>query len=345
MAKGGAPGGGVSIKGTRGNDTFTVAIDSLARTTIDGSDGTDTLVLTGSTAVRIMLSDSRNASLLWVNPQAIEYHPYYMRFIGAGGTEVRGSLNGIENLVGGSGGDWLQGSVATKNTIDGGAGNDHLYGSGLGDVLFGGLGDDYLESTDDTVMTGGAGADTFLITWSDRATITDFDPGVDQLGFAWTNGTVNAMTAPRSVESAGGTTVYFDGQDSSVFLQGVSKADFDANTIVTFSIGTIQSTAPEVFRGGAGNDFFLAGSGGPADYFVIAGHDTIELFDVASDRLVLTEGTTIDWQAKDFGDRIGLVGYLDTDGDQIFDDGSVSFILNTLSQAGQIQIVYDAPIV
>ncbi|WP_309643925.1 calcium-binding protein, partial [Phenylobacterium sp.] len=84
---------------------------------------------------------------------------------GAGGDTLQGGDGGDE-IFGEGGNDSLDGGAGT-DTLHGGDGNDTLSGGGadLGqfDLLSGGAGDDRIFLAFDAVATGGAGADTFVI--------------------------------------------------------------------------------------------------------------------------------------------------------------------------------------
>ena len=97
----------------------------------------------------------------------------------------------IENLRGSDFGDTLAGNSGA-NTLWGGHGNDQLIGRGGDDWLDGGTGNDTIfgGTGNDTIIggrgsdrvTGDAGADVFaFVIGDDTMTITDFEPGVDDL--------------------------------------------------------------------------------------------------------------------------------------------------------------------
>ncbi|WP_421701795.1 hypothetical protein [Aliiroseovarius sp.] len=93
------------------------------------------------------------------------------------------TIDGNGHLIGGEGNDIIEGT----GRLDGGAGNDTIelgWRSGSDDIALGGDGDDTLSAYAGT-LTGGAGADTYSLTASssypDPVTITDFNPGEDQL--------------------------------------------------------------------------------------------------------------------------------------------------------------------
>lgn len=100
----------------------------------------------------------------------------------------------IENLRGSNSGDVLAGN-GSANSLWGGNGNDRLLGRGGNDRLDGGTGNDTISggTGNDTIIggkgadivTGDAGADVFRFALGDDTmTITDFEPGVDDLALA-----------------------------------------------------------------------------------------------------------------------------------------------------------------
>ncbi len=91
---------------------------------------------------------------------------------------------GTDFLDGGDGDDVLTGMLGADDLF-GGDGNDSLAGNNGNDELFGGSGDDVLEGgrMKDT-LTGGEGADRFVFgNGAGRDVITDFEDGVDAIGF------------------------------------------------------------------------------------------------------------------------------------------------------------------
>ena len=130
---------------------------------------------------------------------------------GFGGDDVIFGDAGDDRLFAGDGTDQLFGGDGFDD-LDGGANNDFLFGGADTDVLDGGLGDDTLEGgTGDDILLGNAGADLlvggtgrdFLTGGADpdyfvfhskgvtgktaatRDVITDFAPGVDDIGVSF----------------------------------------------------------------------------------------------------------------------------------------------------------------
>lgn len=94
------------------------------------------------------------------------------RLVGGPGNDVLIGNDGHDSLFGGNGDDLLIG----------GAGNDLLVGDAGRDTLIGGEGDDRLIIDAQDVATGGAGADTFIVTDSLLATwVTLVNTGTDMI--------------------------------------------------------------------------------------------------------------------------------------------------------------------
>jgi Ca2+-binding RTX toxin-like protein len=76
------------------------------------------------------------------------------------------SFAGIENIVGTGHRDWIQGD-ASANRLYGGDGDDYLNTWGTGDTLLGEGGDDVLTGTvGDHILNGGDGSDTFVVPYT-----------------------------------------------------------------------------------------------------------------------------------------------------------------------------------
>jgi Ca2+-binding RTX toxin-like protein len=110
--------------------------------------------------------------------------------IGLEGDDFLEGFGDNDLLVGGAGFDEIEGGFGNDN-IFGSNGNDELFGEAGDDTLVGGSGDDILNgggdrSGEDDVLTGGLGADTFVVNDGSfffgfdydgpgHATIKDFD--------------------------------------------------------------------------------------------------------------------------------------------------------------------------
>lgn len=96
----------------------------------------------------------------------------------------------IDHVYGGSGNDTIYGSVG-NDVLSGGGGNDSLDGTLGDDFLYGGNGNDSLIGREGSnVLVGGYGSDIFYLSGENfydnfypaaKNTITDFQPGVDQI--------------------------------------------------------------------------------------------------------------------------------------------------------------------
>ncbi|MEB3355117.1 MAG: hypothetical protein VKK04_00105 [Synechococcales bacterium] len=95
--------------------------------------------------------------------------------IGQAGRDLLRGGQGDDLLMGNSGGDRL----------NGGKGSDTLLGEQGRDELVGGAGDDVLSGgTGRNILKGGDGSDVFVLDNPGRATIRDFEDGVDRLAIA-----------------------------------------------------------------------------------------------------------------------------------------------------------------
>lgn len=97
----------------------------------------------------------------------------------AGDDELNGD-NGNDTLIGGTGVDSLYGGAGNDN-LNGGAGDDELYGESGKDTLIGGAGDDSLYGGLTSLLTGGTGKDTFVLTSLSGDIITDFSVKDDEI--------------------------------------------------------------------------------------------------------------------------------------------------------------------
>ncbi|AWB49854.1 hypothetical protein HYN69_16280 [Gemmobacter aquarius] len=99
---------------------------------------------------------------------------------GGEGADVLRGGDGGDRVVGGLGDDGLYGG-AGNDEIDGGDGNDLLAAGEGVDVLNGGAGDDTLWAGSGTMLSGGSGADDFMLGTGGSSLVTDFDSAADRL--------------------------------------------------------------------------------------------------------------------------------------------------------------------
>ena len=147
MPKGNGGGGtGLTVKGTRGDDTNLVLPEGalITQVTIDGGAGTDTLNLSDyGSGVTITLEGGYAKSKSSVADQAFTglFGNYMLPTDG----RVTGTIRNVENVIGTQYNDYLHLNILnTPKFADGGAGNDVLNSHGGNDTLVGGTGCDWL---------------------------------------------------------------------------------------------------------------------------------------------------------------------------------------------------------
>uniref|UniRef100_UPI00286B99A2 calcium-binding protein n=1 Tax=Phenylobacterium sp. TaxID=1871053 RepID=UPI00286B99A2 len=153
---------------------------------------------------------------------------------GEGGDTLQGGA-GRDEIFGEGGNDSLDGGAGT-DTLHGGDGNDTLSGGGadLGqfDLLSGGAGDDRIFLAFDAVATGGAGADTFVISGQAGAdgllgVVLDFSEGQgDRLALG--NGQLLTLLKQHQESNIFGTLQGFAGTSETTRLPGM-RVDVDLN--------------------------------------------------------------------------------------------------------------------
>ena len=162
---------GANMSHNAGNNSYVLPSSNGAGTfysSIWDAGGTDTIVHNGSGNAVI---DLRAATLTY--SEGGGGYVSHVQGIHGGFTIANGVV--IERAEGGSGRDSITGNEAA-NWLDGNAGNDTIFGGAGNDTMLGGRGDD--------VLTGEDGADIFAFVMGDNSlTITDFEPGVDDLAF------------------------------------------------------------------------------------------------------------------------------------------------------------------
>ncbi|MCF8209306.1 MAG: hypothetical protein K9K38_07885 [Rhodoferax sp.] len=136
-----------------------------------------------------------------------------------------------DDLVG-AGDDRVEGNAGSDTQLSGQQGNDSLFGYGSGDVLDGGEGNDVLHGGSGAdILIGGSGADRFVFQAPGEGVdiLKDFEPGVDQIGYASGQfGTVGATLS--SVAQA------FDTNVATTLAQLAARADAEVYK-VSFAAG------------------------------------------------------------------------------------------------------------
>jgi Ca2+-binding RTX toxin-like protein len=138
------------LEGGAGDDTYRVDSNDIIVEQQNG--GNDTLLAYAQYGQTYHLSaNMENLILSSANSNAadLEGSEDANRLIGNQGT----------NTIRGLGGDDLIEGIGWGDVLDGGAGNDRIYGDGS---LFGGAGNDYLRSSDNSTFTGGTGNDELI---------------------------------------------------------------------------------------------------------------------------------------------------------------------------------------
>lgn len=160
-------GGNDLLSGGNGNDRLQ---GGPGADRLDGGSGTDQADYSAAaTRVAADLSNSSTNSGealgdIYVSIEDLNGSNFDDTVSGNGGANTISGGNGNDQILGRGGDDWLEGGNG-DDTIRGGTGND---------TLIGGRGDDR--------VTGDAGADIFaFVIGDDTMSITDFEPGVDDL--------------------------------------------------------------------------------------------------------------------------------------------------------------------
>lgn len=241
-------------------------------------------------------------------------------------------FGGAQNdlLNGGSGNDTLEGGYGF-DTINGGEGNDVINIRGETrypetsdtDVINGGAGNDTIYATEGSTLTGGLGADSFIVEedLSDTLVprITDFDPAVDSLHIDLTpeDGDGGAFTLVDRADGLGQDL--FLGDKLVVELLGNNDIQLDDIDITVrlpftedgsseYTIGNSETDIGTQVIGSYGDDIITGSDGGDA----IAGRGGSDLIDggAGNDTLFGDGGYIFSYDVDDGGDRIT---FLETD--------------------------------
>jgi len=230
--------------------------------------------------------------------------------------------NGNDTLIGGDGNDLLFGG-AQNDLLNGGSGNDTIEGGYGFDTLNGGAGNDTIYATEGSTLTGGLGADSFIVEedLSDTLVprITDFDPAVDSLHIDLTpeDGDDGAFTLVDRADGLGQDL--FLGDKLVVELLGNNDIQLDDINITVrlpftedgsseYTIGNSETDIGTQVIGSYGDDIITGSDGGDA----IAGRGGSDLIDggAGNDTLFGDGGYIFSYDVDDGGDRIT---FLETD--------------------------------
>jgi serralysin len=156
-----------------GNNVYTFSAGRKYWQAIHDTGGNDTIVYVGSLASSINLNPGKFSKL----SDPITFQRPNGSSVSSRATVTIGPDVLIENARGGSGNDVLSGNDV-RNILVGNGGNDTLRGYAGNDHLRGGLGNDSL--------SGGPDSDSFVFdtrlnTATNRDTVRDFVPGIDQV--------------------------------------------------------------------------------------------------------------------------------------------------------------------
>ena len=141
-------------------------------------------------------------------------------------------LSGNDSVRGGVGPNTLYG-VTGDDLIEGGAFNDILNGGGGNDTIVGGEGNDRLVGgSGDDIATGGAGMDEFVFTVGDGTlSITDFEPGVDDLALGGLSSDFSVSDLIPFVSQQGDDVVIASGNQQ-VRFENTQLSDLSADDVI-----------------------------------------------------------------------------------------------------------------
>lgn len=263
--------------------------------TVDGGEGSDTLVVTGAFSEYVFTPLGSQFTL--TNVARSEY----VRGMSIEFVQFVDGLRAVSSLAGGGSAAATLNGSSSADTLNGGGGDDRLNGFGGADSLVGGAGADTLD--------GGAGPDTMVGGLGDDLYIVDtftWDPGIprdqviEQPGEGLDTIELRAGQAgddfymPLNVENlrlAGGANPNVHGNASNNLLTG----DGGANAFFGYGGADtlIGGAGDDTLLGGQGDDTLTGGAG--ADLFILDGQgvDLITDFNPTDDTISLSLGVAI----------------------------------------------------
>ncbi|MBA4094745.1 MAG: hypothetical protein C0489_11755, partial [Candidatus Accumulibacter sp.] len=211
----------LNLSGTSGSDTLN---GSDLADTIDGGAGADTINGHGGNDLLYGGADAATSSAGWD------------RINGGAGNDGLWGGNGDDELNGGTGNDELYGEAGNDrlngddgdDLLEGGAGNDQLNGGAGANILRGGDGNDGLTGSAGSVYEGGAGDDSFMISFNAQSS------GVTELS----GGSGNDRFSLHLASSPAGQTTISGGTGSDTYIPTPGNdASFPGITITDFTPG------------------------------------------------------------------------------------------------------------
>jgi len=270
-----AAGAKVDLTNKTNADNFSTVEDDIINTktafldgsTIDAKGGTDVMNITddlagtdlagvGLTVTSVeqvnLLQGASVASFMFNGPTKIVSSAATNLTLGTGGQTYVGSA-AVDNITGGGGND----------SINGGAGNDTIVGSAGNDTLLGGDGDDQFTFatgilTANTVIDGGAGANTLNVTGAGTAT-----KDANLVNVQTVNWTPDDGTSARTLDLTGQTENFtinvaaYSNSGNNVANLTLGAGD---DTIILANAGNFN-TNEDIINGGGGTNTLRVDAG------------------------------------------------------------------------------------
>lgn len=313
------------VAGNGGNDTIGGTLSSAD--TIDGGDGSDTLVYADSSTFSDDLSNVSNIETLTLTNTTTSAAETTVDALVAGGVVLTVNASSLttgaltwngsaesSTVVGGNGvGSFSVTGGAVADRITGGDGNDSIVGGNGTDTVAGGGGNDTITmrvtagNTDE--IDAGLGTDTLVLSLAATALVTtdltagdQFVDGTDlatQTGFE--NLDASAMTAFGVVATAVATGSIIIGSAQADTITGGIGNDSLAGGIGTDTIDggngndTIEGgTGIDTITGGAGDDLILWDKATADDIDAGTGTDTLKLVTTATTAMTVDLSQAVD---------------------------------------------------
>ena len=259
MTATGGAGADVMIGGS-GNDTFNAEMtDAL----ISGGAGTDTAVFTAGGTLAADMTGVENAIIAGsTTGYVFTAQTTALNISMSDNVAVTVTGGGAANTITtGDGADNVTGTAAAVDMITTGAGNDTIGGLGGDDIINAGAGNDQITMTDNDIVTGGAGRDTFIanagVLGTILQTITDFEVGIaDTLDITLSAPPVAADITAATVQTdfAAGAQVAINGVLADSYLVGSGglitffdeAATFGTTELIARSTADVQAIAAQL---------------------------------------------------------------------------------------------------